>query len=584
MLSAAPHRGTRTEVASLDRCVLGVSCEGHADEPGQASLATAGGFLVAFAGVLDDVVGPGREGEGNDLTEDLARCPAEVIARLFAGDGSGAVTRLRGAFAAAVTDGEQLWCFRDHVGFGPLFYRAEPGRFLAATEAKQVVEGAGLAREADVDVVVQLFYAEFDDDTPCALKGVQRLPKATILRVGRTGLSTSRYWDPEPFLETGRYAETEIEDAFHHLMGQAVTRMVTGADVVSLSGGIDSPAIAAYAAPRHLEASGEPLYSLTALYPDAPSVDEEPYARLVADRLGIEFHTYESTAPPLADIAYWARVLDSPFYAGAIGDAAEHYRNVRSLGRRTNLGGEMAEFVMDLTRFLVPHLLLHGRYRDAARMLRAQFAQSPASRALAATLRNVVATVAPRSLEAAYLRYRPWHRGARWPAWIDRRRIAEAEVETAHPARRRWIEGQLGAFKGPGLSLEADEICQAVNGVLVRRPWIDIDLWEFFLSLPAEVKHPTPQSKALVRRFLRGRVPDEILDRRDKTIFNEATMRRIDYDVLKQWLDDPVERIPGVDYAKLSERLERGDLSLMEFLWARDLAASHAFMAVGVDG
>jgi Asparagine synthase len=272
-------------------------------------------------------------------------------------------------------------------------------------------------------------------------------------------------------------------------------------------------------------------------------------------------------------------VLDGPVPTVLVSDADEHYRRARALGRPTNLTGEIAEFVVEMSRFVVPHLIHKGRLSAVLGLWRDQFSRSSSPiKASAAVARQLASAAAPRSLEAAFIRHRRSFRGARLPEWLDRTRIQEAAVENAAPPGRRWEAGQLLAFVGPGLSLEADEICQSLHGVMVRRPWADVDLWELFLSLPAEDKYPTMQSKALVRRLLRGRVPDEILDRTDKTVFNDDIMARIDYGMLRQWLMDPAARLTGVDYAKLAVRLEQGNLSLMEFMWAKDLAAVHAFM------
>jgi hypothetical protein len=112
----------------------------------------------------------------------------------------------------------------------------------------------------------------------------------------------------------------------------------------------------------------------------------------------------------------------------------------------------------------------------------------------------------------------------------------------------------------------------------VRRPFADIDLWEFFLSLPAEIKYPDLRSKTLVRRLLRGRIPDRILDRRDKTLFNDHVMSQVDYPVLRQFLLEPEHRVRGVDYERLAERLEREDFNLVDWRWAYDLVRVHAFL------
>ena len=83
-----------------------------------------------------------------------------------------------------------------------------------------------------------------------------------------------------------------------------------------------------------------------------------------------------------------------------------------------------------------------------------------------------------------------------------------------------------------------------------------------------------------MRSLLRGRVPDAILDRTDKTHFNEYVMTSIDYPGLRKWLTDPEYRVRGVRYERLVDHLEAEDLTLYDFIWARDLAAVHAFLAL----
>ena len=119
----------------------------------------------------------------------------------------------------------------------------------------------------------------------------------------------------------------------------------------------------------------------------------------------------------------------------------------------------------------------------------------------------------------------------------------------------------------------------AQAGVTVRRPFADIDLWEFFLSIPAEIKYPNLRSKTLLRRLGRGKIPDEILDRTDKTYFDDHVMSQIDYDVLKRFLSKPRHRIRGVDYERLALRLETRNLTLIEWFWVNDLVRIHAFLS-----
>ena len=126
---------------------------------------------------------------------------------------------------------------------------------------------------------------------------------------------------------------------------------------------------------------------------------------------------------------------------------------------------------------------------------------------------------------------------------------------------------------GAGKSARGREAAERIG-----RPFVDVDLWEFFLSLRAEVKFPDTRRKTLVRRSLRGRLPDELLDRRDKTVFGEHLLTHADYDLMRRYLVDPKHRIPGVDYDRLALRLEQGGFTLWEYCWARDLTSAHAFL------
>jgi asparagine synthase (glutamine-hydrolysing) len=575
MLAAVPHRGTARESAAHGDWGLGVVNPTEDGSWAEGSVATRSRFAVACVGTIDNA---------DELTVELEQrriecagdTPAELLAAGWDAFGEELPARLRGVFAAVVTDGRRAWCFRDHVGLRPLFYRAEGGAAFIGSEARQVVAGARLKREPDLEIVERILFKDVDNEAPAALKGVRRLPKATLLIVDRDRARQRSYWDPEDYLETARLTPVEIGERFDELMRQAAARALTGAgDVVSLSGGIDSPAVAAYANPVHLERYGKPLAALATVYPQQPSVDESELIELVAGRLQMPLHTYERDARPLEAGVEWLRFLDGPIPYLLLSDAEDHYRKARELGFRNMLTGEIAEFVVDMRGSLVPHLLLTGRWRAAGRRLR----QQRTRKSRIAIGRELARGLAPRQVEAAILRRRdiPWV--ARYPAWIDRQRVRDGFARDATAAGRRWIVEQTNSWMGPGLTMEAEEVCQSVMHVRTRRPWADVDLWQFFLSLPAEQKFPDRVRKGLVRRLLRGRVPDEILDQRHKVVFDESLMARIEYPELRRWLLAPDHRFGGVDYGGLAEALKREELDLSGYLWAKDLAIAHAFVA-----
>jgi len=574
MLAAAPHRGSCVTLRVLGDCVLGVA---NRPDCVDSTVSTEGPVIAALSGRLDNAAELDRVLIGAGAPP-ASPADADIVVAAFRAFGPDAPNRMRGCFAGIVTDGKALWCFRDHIGFRPLFYRYDSRRFVAASESRQVVVGAQLPEEPDLEVLEQILYGRMPSNTPAALKGVSRLPQATTLSVSPDhGSAARRYWHPAEVLESSRLRPADIRDRFVDLLTQAVARSLAGTNVVSLSGGVDSPAVAAFAAPEHRRRTGKRIGALSAVFPDLPSVDERRFIELVTDSLGLDLHTYRPRARALDDVEQWCRLFGTPVPIVSVPELADDYALARRLGYENLLTGEFAEFVVGSPYHLVSHLLTHWRWRALGRLLLTERRRGASWQRLA---QHLLATFIPGRLATWYLHRRRLDAPQRIPDWLDARKVNEVPYRTdlLPPSRQRWSRGQLCGVEGSTITLEADEVCAALKGVTVRRPFADIDLWEFFLSLPAELKCPDLRYKSLVRALLRGRVPDPILDRRDKTVFDDHVMAQVDYLTLKHVLAEPRHCIPGVDYRRLGERIEQGNFNRFDWHWAQDLARIHAFL------
>jgi asparagine synthetase B (glutamine-hydrolysing) len=576
MVACVPHRGSNAAYVTLGRCGLAAI---WSEEVPDAAVGKTDGLAVAFVGTLDnqaeladDLAADGLTGRAQPPEDGMI----QLIAAAYRRHGPDFPSRMRGMFAGIVSDGLTAYCFRDQLGHKPLFYRHDGRGFWAASEPKQVASGAGLPHQPNLSVVEAIFYRSLDDASPAALQGVERLPKMTGLLADSASAQRRRYWFPERLLESGSFGESELQERFDSAMGTAVRRSMAGPDVLFLSGGIDSPAIAGYAAPLHRRLYSQPLTAFTIVYPKYPSVDESRYVKMLADHYGMPLHAYEQEANATADFPRWTALADTPYRAAALAQYEESYRRVRSLGLKNIITGEHAEFLMAIHWFTLDHYLSHGRFRSAWREF---MAHRHKGRSWFEVLRRAGRAASSGHVINAANRLRG-KRSALVPEWVD---VTMATAEDPVPVRERWHRSQLGAFIGPGTSLEAEEICQAVCDVIVRRPWTDVDLWEFFLSLPAEQKFPDLRSKSLVRNLLRSRVPDEILDRTDKTVFDEAGQDRIDYHALGGFLVQPRYHMPGVDYGALARLINDRTLTLLDYQWARDLANIHAFLSQWTD-
>jgi asparagine synthase (glutamine-hydrolysing) len=574
MLQAAPHRGPELAVRVCGQAALGVSND---PEFRDAWIAEDDSAVAVFAGTLDN-----REELAAELRRDgveLGRAdPAVVVLAGFRAWGDRLAERLRGAFTGGISDGSTLRCFRDHIGFRSLFFRDESRGVFVATEAKQIVAGAGVTREPDLEGLENLFWGGGPKN---ALRGIERFPRGSRGTLHSDGSwSVTGYWDPAGLLETARLTVDDACDRLLELFDQAIGRTVTGTDAIWLSGGIDSPTVAAFAAPRHLELAGRPLRAVSAVFPHLPSVDERHYIELVSDYLKLELHTYVPQARSLDDIEFWVRILDAPVDTLSIPETAEGLLQARRSGARTVLSGELFEYAATARQFAVAHLILHGRWRAAARRVREQRKRG---RPWLSIVRPLLLEMAPPFVATRVARWR--ERDYRHlPMWMDVEKAGGRgyRPDLAIPARRRWSWLQLTSVGAGSASpnMDANEICAAYCGARLRYPLVDVDLWEFLLRLPAEVKFPDRVLKRLVRDAMHGRLPEEILWRRDKTSFDEHVLGTAEYPELRRWiLGTNGYRMPGVDYRLLAERLEREELGVFELQRSRDLARIHAFVS-----
>src|SRR5918996_6278344 len=165
MIKASPHRGEYIESIVCGGCALAV---GFSKETPDAGILLHDGLALAYCGVVDNLT---ELVDGLQLDGPSAASPAveSVLLTAFRAYGENLPRHLRGVFAVVVTDGDRIICFRDHLGFETLFYRHDARGSYVASEAKQVVVGARIPQEPDLDVLERIYFQDLDDSSPAAL-------------------------------------------------------------------------------------------------------------------------------------------------------------------------------------------------------------------------------------------------------------------------------------------------------------------------------------------------------------------------------------------------------------------------------
>ncbi len=218
----------------------------------------------------------------------------EVILHAFEQWGIDCVDRFRGMFAFALWDSKvrELWLVRDRIGIKPLYYCVHHNRFTFASEIKALFEDPEQRRQIDEEAFYH--YLSFLT-TPAPLTmfaGIRKLRPATWMRVKENGdIYERRYWDV--WDHTMRIEGTSEDAIAAQLLDELRTsiklRKMSDVPVgVFLSGGLDSSTNAVLFS----DSGDTPVKTFTTAYTgNNPSYrNETSYARQIALQVGAEYH------------------------------------------------------------------------------------------------------------------------------------------------------------------------------------------------------------------------------------------------------------------------------------------------------
>ncbi len=492
------------------------------------------------------------------------RSDTEAIVHAFEEWGPDCIERFNGMFGLAVWDAlrQRLLLARDRLGIKPLYVHEGPEGVTFGSELKAVVSAPWVPLEWDMEAVDDFMTYEFVPAPRSIVAGVDKLRPGTM-RLYEHGRDPQvrRYWQLSA--DTPPANLDEAMDGLRALLRASVGRRLM-ADVplgAFLSGGIDSSIIVA------LMSGQTPgrVRSFSMGFADR-SYNELDYARAVADRFATA-HREEMVTPEIVGLASrLADLFDEPFadvsafptfmisemarrdvtvvLSGDGGDELfagyDHYRAHR-----------WAERIRWLT---------HSGAWQGVEVLLDRLPPTPQKKgAVNKAKRFVEGLRRPADLEQAR-----W-----WVFWdlAQRRELYTGDLverlEGRDPFayyRERLAEGAALGFSGLQRQLYADVTGYLPDDILTkvdrmsmavsleaRVPFLDHEVVEYAMRVPAEWKLKGHATKWLLKRAFRAELPAQIR-RRGKEGFSIP---------MKNWLRGPLREMLSETLA--TERVrERG--------------------------
>src|SRR5437867_4323417 len=244
------------------------------------------------------------------------RSDTEVILQTYAAYGEAGVERLRGMFAFALWDSveRQLFLARDRLGKKPLYYWHRGRLLLFASEPKALLCHPAVSRSLDWPAFHHYLAFGYTPAARSIFGEIRKLPPGHIATFADGRLTLRRYWQlPSPSASPrARTLLAEQLAAVRENVRESV-RLRLESDVplgVFLSGGVDSSAVVA--SMREVTSGRIATFSV-GFGRAAPSYDELPYARLVAERFGTDHHEEILEPDVQALLPSIVRAFDEPF-------------------------------------------------------------------------------------------------------------------------------------------------------------------------------------------------------------------------------------------------------------------------------
>jgi asparagine synthase (glutamine-hydrolysing) len=454
------------------------------------------------------------------------RSDTEVILHHFEQHGVGGIPALDGMFAFAIWEARtrRLTLARDRAGIKPLYYaELADGGIVFASELHALLAHGGVDRELSIEGLASYFFSDYVHPPATIVRKVRKLPPGhtIIWQDGNLGLPHA-YWQMPPPGPAPTKPDAEVAAELWTSLNRAVSaQLVSDVPVgIFLSGGIDSSCVATAAV-----AAGGRMKAFSIGFENA-TFDESSYARLMADRLDVEFISetlhernlidvmdvaLDFIDEPLADPSFLPTFLLSRLAAKHVkvvvgGDGGDElwggyptyrahrmaavYRHVPAWIRNHVIGG------------VVGRLPIDDRYQSLEWKLR-RFTKRWDDDTVTRHLRWMSAVDMPDLARAI-----PAAKG-----------MLPATLATALPetddALQRILALDFSTYM-PGSVLTKVDRASMAHGLEVRPPLLDDTLVERSFSLPSRYKVRRGVGKYLLKLALRGKIPDEIIDRPKK--------------------------------------------------------------------
>jgi asparagine synthase (glutamine-hydrolysing) len=459
----------------------------------------------------------------------------EVILHLYEEYGPECLNKLNGQFAIAIWDKhkEELFLARDRVGIRPLFYTKTDNAFVFASEIKSFLEYPEIKLKFSSKALSEYvtFWTALSPNT--VFEDVFEVPPGTYMIINSQGISKTTYWEL-PIVKPGEYKYSNVEDAakaFDNIFLDSI-KLRLRADVpvaAYLSGGIDSSVTTSFIK----KVSPENLRTFSIGFTEK-DFDESSYQNIAASYFNTEHSSVTCNEKDISnhfkDVVWFT---EAPLLRTAPTPMSLLSKSVKDQNIKVVITGEGADELLGGYNIFKETKIKHfwakdptSKYRPL--LLKKLYPYLPQiSKSSSNMLKMFFGYKLSETQSPIYSHLLRWNNTSRIKNYFsenikdnikdytpieDLEKHLESKLSGYdYLTKAQWLEINL-FMSGYLLSSQGDRMGMA-NSIEGRYPFLDHRVIEFCMSLHPDLKLNGLNEKYLLKKMMKDRLPEEILNR-----------------------------------------------------------------------
>ena len=475
---------------------------------------------------------------------------------------------LNGEFSFVLFDekNDRYFCTRDPLGIKALYFTKYNKEYIFSSSIEDLLKLPDFIKKPNLNAISSIINQHTIEYAETMYENIFRLPPGHFMLIENGKELIERYWFPEKIKINYTITENESSTKLKNLLSKAINKRVTNFSETAfeVSGGLDSSSIVSLFAQKDI-ADTIDTYSMD--FNDL-KCDEGEYVDSILEKYPLDHQKVPASNLDYQHTYALKNLYElSPNWPIALTFAMSMpmLKKMQSDGKKVVISGQGGDHLFTGSPYVLYDLFRRFKFLSLCKELsyyskRWSVFKSYVVKPLLGdkNIQLIKRLLTPNNIVS-----------------IKKQGKSILNLSQKTNIKNPTFLSDLDALTSAGQSAIMDSAffhcAENYYGIEYRHPFFDIDLVEFSLSLPPEMKYKRRTIKWILRKAMDGILPDKIRDRKDKAEFSEVLIQQIDTIDLHELLDNAfivkLGIIESKEINKYIQEYENKTVNYISTLW-----------------